>query len=165
MKTVDFQHSITINRPATDVWAIVADYDRDPEWRRGIVSMNPRPSGLVTTDTTALEILRFGGRTYRLPGEVVEVEPGRSFAWHAPGKARGRRTVTPIDDSSSRVELSMTVELRGMESLLSSLLVRLMHQRMDGDLARLATVAAASADSTPDPRHTSGVRAGAPVSL
>lgn len=141
MKTASFSHSITIDRPAAEVWEIVANYDRDPDWRLGIVSMNPAPSGLVTKDTTTLEILRFGGRTYRPPGEVIDIDPGRSFGWRAPGKAEGRRTVTPVDDGSCRVELSMTVQLRGMERVLSPLLISLMHRRMAGDLTRLAEIA------------------------
>ncbi|MET0910099.1 MAG: SRPBCC family protein [Ilumatobacteraceae bacterium] len=140
MRTATFHETAVIDRPVAHVWALIADYDVDPLWRNGVSAMNPEPPGLVRVGTTTLEILRFAGRTYRIPGEVTDLRPGRSFAWHA-SKAHGTRHVDPIDDSSCVVTLTMHVQLAGAERVFGRLLARMMRRNLAGDLGRLVQLA------------------------
>ncbi len=137
MRTATFHESAVINRSAPEVWALIADYDVDPLWRHGVSAMNPHPVGLATTGTTTLEVLRFGGRTYRIPGEVTELRAGHSFTWRA-SKAHGTRSVEPVDDSTCIVTLTMHVRLTGAERVVAPLLSRMMRHNLAGDLGRLA---------------------------
>jgi uncharacterized protein YndB with AHSA1/START domain len=134
--------STTISRPAPDVWAIVADYERDPEWRQGVETMAPSPSGLVIVGTTTAEVLHFGGRTYRNAGEVTEVDPGTAFRWRTTSgtDAEGRRRVQPSSDGSASVTLELTVRPHGIERVLQPLLVRMLRRHLVQDLQRLAAL-------------------------
>ena len=143
MRTATFHETAVIDVPAAEVWALVADYDVDPRWRKGVSAMNPKPPGRACPGTTTLEVLRFGGRTYRIPGEVTDLRAGHSFAWHA-SKAHGTRSVESVDESSCTVELTMHVRLAGAERLLGRLLARKMRHNLAGDLGRLAELARAN---------------------
>ena len=140
MRTATFHETAVIDRPAAEVWALVADYDVDPRWRKGVIAMHPQPVGLVRRGTTTLEVLRFGGRTYRIPGEVTDLRAGQSFAWNA-SKAHGTRSVEPVDESTCIVALTMHVELAGGERVFGRLLARIMRHNLAGDLDRLAALA------------------------
>ncbi|NUR84061.1 MAG: hypothetical protein HOY71_08245, partial [Nonomuraea sp.] len=93
MNPIELRESAEIPCPAAKVWSVVADYDRDPDWRAGVSTMAPRPAGIVRAGTTTAEVMRFAGRTYRNGGEVIRVDPGRSFAW---------RTTSGIDAEGGR---------------------------------------------------------------
>jgi len=140
VRTATFHETAVIERPAATVWALVSDYDVDPRWRKGVSAMNPQPPGPARTGTTTLEVLRFGGRTYRIPGEVTDLRAGHSFAWNA-SKARGTRSVEPLDESSCVVELTMHIRLTGAERMFGRLLARMMRHNLAGDLGRLAELA------------------------
>jgi uncharacterized protein YndB with AHSA1/START domain len=134
--------STTIDRPASSVWAVVADYERDPEWRQGVETMAPSSSGLVLVGTTTAEVLRFGGRTYRNAGEVTEVEPGSAFRWRTTSgaDAEGRRQVQPSGEGSASVTMELIVRPHGVERVLQPLLVPMLRRRLVQDLQRLATL-------------------------
>ena len=134
----------TIPRPAESVWAVVADYGRDPEWRAGVETMDPDPTGEVRVGTTTAEILHLAGRTYHNDGVVTEVEPGVRFAWQtlAGADADGSRTVRPLGKGRCEVTLVLTVRPRGLERLLQPVLVPMLRRGQRADLARLARLLA-----------------------
>jgi len=156
MRTESFHRSLIVDRPASAAWQVLADYRYDPMWRTGVRTMNQQPPGLVTVGTTTLEILRFAGRTYRIPGEVIAVEPEQSIQWAA-SKATGGRYVDTIDDTSCRIRLELNIQIRGFERLLAPLLIRMMNRTLDTDIDRLASLLHAN---TPDPTPTAGGRVG-----
>ena len=155
MRTATFHETTVIDRPAAEVWALVADYDVDPHWRKGVSAMNAQPPGLVRTGTTALEVLRFAGRTYRIPGEVMGVRAGHSFDWNA-SKARGTRRVESVDESRCMVELTMHVRLHGAERVFGRLLARMMRNTLIGDLGRLSDLARAQPQGAVHPASGAG---------
>ncbi len=81
---------VVVDRPARQVWALVADYGRDPQWRAGVATMDPSPPGPVVPGTVTAEILRVGGRTYRSAGagsrrwSVADAQRLRALAEAAP---------------------------------------------------------------------------------
>jgi uncharacterized membrane protein len=147
--TIDLQRSAEIRRSAAEVWHIVADYERDPEWRRGVVAMAPTPPGPVEVGTTTCEDIRFGGRRYRNGGRVLSLEPERSFAWETTSgiQAEGGRTVVPIADDRCVVELTLRVTPTGVERLLAPVLRRMLDRQLEGDLARLVALVADESSS------------------
>jgi uncharacterized membrane protein len=153
MPTITVTH--TIDRPAPAVWAVLADYARDPEWRQGVETMAPSSSGPVEVGTTTAEVLRFGGRTYRSGGEVTSVEPGTAFTWRttpgADADADGRRRVRAIDARSTSVTLEVTVRTHGIERALQPVLVRLLRRGMRSDLERLAALVERDTAEAPAP--------------
>src|SRR5688572_30565647 len=112
MRREPFHRSLIVDCPASAAWQVLADYRFDPQWRTGVSTMNQQPPGLVKVGTTTLEILRFAGRMYRVPGEVTAVEPGRMLQWTA-SKATGGRYVDVVDETSCRIRLELIIEMRG----------------------------------------------------
>lgn len=139
-----------IDRPAAEIWAVVADYARDPEWRRGVLRMVPTPPGLVGVGTTTDEEMRFAGRSLRNLGVVTHVEPGR-FAWRTTdgAAAHGSRSVVPLTPTRSRVELELVVTPKASERAIAPLLARLLRRSLRGDLRRLGVLLESQASSRP----------------
>ncbi len=52
MSTVRLTESVVVERPSEQVWRLVADYDADPRWRAGVLTMSPSPAGPVVVGTT-----------------------------------------------------------------------------------------------------------------
>lgn len=131
--------SIDVDVPAGPAWNLVADYQRDVEWRHGVECMVPTPLGLVVVGTTTSEDIRVAGRRYHNDGEVTSVIPERRFEWHTTSGARasGARTVEPLGPDRSRVTLELRVEPSGVERLLAPLLRRILGRTLVSDLARL----------------------------
>lgn len=138
MSDIRLQETIEIDRPAEDVWRVVADYARDPEWRGSVVGMTPTPPGPVTAGTTTVEIMRFAGRTLRNDGEVTAVGPGLRFAWRTVrgARAHGGRVVTPVGQGC-RVELTLVVTPRPSELLLRPVAARMLRRGLRDDVRRL----------------------------
>jgi uncharacterized protein YndB with AHSA1/START domain len=134
-----FRATTTVDRPAAEVWAVVADYDRDPDWRAGVETMAPSTSGLAAVGTTTDEVLHLGGRTYRNHGEVTAVEPGRRLEWRTlrGADAAGSRTVVPLAGERCEVELVLAVRPHGLERLLQPLLAPMLRKGLLRDLVRL----------------------------
>ena len=142
MRTITLDQHIEIDRPAPEVWAVVADYRRDPEWRAGVVTMDPRPADLVGTGTTTAEELRFGGRTWHNDGVVTDVDPGTWFGWRTVqgADASGSREVEAVGPGRCRVRLRMVVRPAGAERLLRPVLGRMLRRNLVGDLGRLRSL-------------------------
>lgn len=72
---IGFGATVDIGCPAHEVWAVLAEYGRDPEWRAVVLSMSAHPSGCATPRTTTAEVMRFAGRTLHNNGEIVQYVP------------------------------------------------------------------------------------------
>ena len=140
---ITLTHEVEIDAPAELAWRIVSDYARDVDWRDGVVSMVPTPSGAVRVGTTTAEVMKVAGRTYRNDGEIVAVDAGARFAWRttAGALAHGARQVTPIGAARCRVRLELHVTPTGVNRLLAPVLRRVLDRGLAGDLARLRDLA------------------------
>jgi uncharacterized membrane protein len=75
--------SVNIDRPASQVWAYVADYGKDTSWRGGVTQMRPSQPGPAREGVTTHELLRLLGMTFRTDATIDRVEPGRRLQWRA----------------------------------------------------------------------------------
>ena len=149
MTTIEMQATAEIDRPAAEVWQVLADYARDPEWRTGVRSMVPTPPGEAQVGTTTTEVLRLGGRTWRNDGEVTAVDAGRRFTWRTTvgADADGARAVSPTSDGSCLVSLELRVRPHGAERLMAPLLRRMLQKNLHRDLSRLRELVTAGAEA------------------
>ncbi len=147
MKAITLVASAELRSSAAEVWAVVADYARDPEWRTGVVSMVPTPPGPVGVGTTTAERIVVVGRTWHTDGEVTALDPGRRFEWVTTrgARAHGSRTVEPLGPGACRVRLELVVSPVGAMRLVAPILARTMRRDLQGDLGRLATLVLATA--------------------
>ncbi len=74
-----FEHSLEIERPPEQVYALLADVERVPEWQHDVESV-------VRESTTRFrDTRRFMGRRAKTVVEVVSADPGREFTIRAVG--------------------------------------------------------------------------------
>lgn len=151
---ITIHQEIDIDAPTADVWRVVADYGRDPQWRTGVLSMVPSPPGPVTAGTTTVEELRLGGRLWRNEGEVTAVEPGRRFEWRTTSGAvaRGSRSVEALGAGRSRLRLELHVTPTGTSRLMIPVLGRMLRRNLARDVRRLAEVVEAVPTAAPATR-------------
>jgi uncharacterized membrane protein len=144
---IDLTRSHAIDAPATAVWAVLSAYGRDPEWRTGVLLMEPSPPGPAEPGTTTHEEMRLGGRTYVNDGVVDEVDPGRRLTWHTTegADASGARMVEPLADGSCRVTLTLRVRPHGVEAFMAPVIRRMLERNLRRDLRALAALVAADA--------------------
>ncbi|RBY83314.1 SRPBCC family protein [Blastococcus sp. TF02A-26] len=142
MSAIELTAAVEVDRPADEVWRLVADYARDPEWRTGVVTMAPSTAGPVVEGTTTAEELHMAGRTWRNTGVVTSVEPGRRFSWRTTSgvEASGSRDVVPLSGGRSRLELRLRVSPTGAQRLLRPLLTRMLRRGLAADADRLRQV-------------------------
>jgi uncharacterized membrane protein len=150
---IDLTRSHIVPAPAAAVWAVLADYRRDPEWRTGVRSMEPDTEGEPRPGTTVQEVLRIAGSTKHIGSVVDAVEPGRRVAWHTTdgSDVNGFRMVEPIGDDRCRVTLGITVRPHGAEKLMAPLFRRILGRNTAGDLVRLDDLVLGGADRRPAP--------------
>ena len=142
---ITLEQHIDIDAPAAAAWRVLADYGRDPDWRQGVETMAPSPSGEVVPGTTTDEVLHLGGRTWRNGGIVTAVDPGRTFTWKTTSgsDADGGRTVTPLGPDRCHVRLELTLRPHGAERMLAPVLRRMARTTLAGDARRLADLVVA----------------------
>ena len=121
-------------------FAVLADYEADPRWRKGVVTMRPEPAGPVREGTTTLELLRFMGSTFETPGRVTRLVPGERLEWEAASDsvtASGVRRVEAADHGRTRVTYTVEARFNGAMRMVEPLYERVFKRQAAADLERL----------------------------
>ena len=132
--------SVDIDRPASRVWAYVADYGNDPSWRGAVTQMRPSQPGPAQEGVTTQKLLRLLGLTFRTAATIDRVEPGRRLQWQAHDRQkqlRGSRLVEPTSPASCRFTEAVEGRLLGPSRPLEPLVAWLLQRQATADLARL----------------------------
>jgi len=114
-----------IDAPASDVWEVLSDVARWPEWTPTVDNVELLDVGPVRVGSRARI------RQPKLPQAVwvvTEIEEGRSFTWEAKGpgmKTIGRHEVVP-DGAGAKVMLS--IEQTGPMGVVAAILWRKLTQ-------------------------------------
>ena len=105
---MDIERVIDIGAPREQVWAVMSDVERWPEWTASVRSVERLDPGPFSVGSRARV------RQPRFPAviwTVTALEPGRSFEWQsaAPGLTTvGVHRVDAAGDHASRVTLALT---------------------------------------------------------
>ena len=132
--------SVEIDRPASQVWAYVADYGNDPGWRAAVTQMRPSVPGPAQVGVTTHERLRLLGLTFRTDAVIDRVEAGRLLAWRTHDRQKqlqGSRLVEPTGPASSRFTEVVEGGLLGLSRPLGPLVAWLLQRQTTTDLRRL----------------------------
>jgi uncharacterized membrane protein len=131
---------VNIDRPASQVWAYVADYGNDPGWRGGVTQMRPSQPGPAQQGVTTHERLRRLGATFRTDATIDRVEPGRRLQWRAHDRQKrleGSRLVEPTGAASCRFTEVVEGRLLGLLRPLEPVVAWLLQRQATTDLGRL----------------------------
>ena len=122
------------------VYRWVTSPDRVVSWVKDLVESRPLADGAtLEVGSRSIEVLRVGRTLLEVPAEVTALQPGRLIE---------NRLETPGGPSTSRVLITETVTgctvtqrmetvFEGMRFLPSSIVTKLLAQRLNGDLRRL----------------------------
>lgn len=114
-------HTVTIARPIEDVFAYVADGERNGEWRPGVVEIR-RDSGDGGVGTRYTQKVRGPmGRSISADYEVTTFEPPRRLAFRTvtgPARPRGTYELAPAADGGTSVTFTLEAEMGGLGGLL-----------------------------------------------
>jgi len=78
--SLDFEHRITISRPADEVFAYLADFENNPAWQGGMVACQWTSSETQAVGATYVQEARFLGRRIETHFRVTEYKPGTSIS-------------------------------------------------------------------------------------
>jgi len=133
-------NTITIERPAADVFAYVADGLNGPKWRPGILDIG-HASGEGLGAVYRQGVKGPGGRRIAADYEITAYEPPRRLAFKAiagPVQPSGEYRFED-GDGRTTVTFSLEVTLGGLKRILMG---RAVQQTMDAEVASLARLKA-----------------------
>ena len=141
-KPISYQQSTIVNRPADEVWAHVADYAFDLQWRHGLTDMTPNPSGPPQTGTTVHEELRSMGATMVNDTTVTMIgdHAYRFVGGGASGQVEGGRKVVAIDPDQSEFTYDINLKLNGPTRFFGFVLRPMLRRNLGKDLQRFRTL-------------------------
>lgn len=134
-----FEMSVVIDRPVDEVFAVLADLDNDPTWRREWVDATKTSEGPPGVGAR----VRLGGQLLRwrieAEYEITEYEPNRMAAWKT---VRGPLPLTfwrkvEAAEGGTRVTIGYDANLRGPGRLAMSLVKPMGRRALAGDFPTL----------------------------
>jgi uncharacterized membrane protein len=135
------KHSVVIERPVSEVFAFVADGERAPEWRSGVLDIHRR-SGEGAGSTYTQGVKGPMGRRIEADFEVTVYEPLRRLEFQTvsgPVRPHGRYDFEPSGEGT-RVTFALDADLGGLRGLLLGRAVQRTMQAEVGALERLKEV-------------------------
>jgi carbon monoxide dehydrogenase subunit G len=138
---VRVEESVQIAKSPAEVWAAIADYSFDLQWRRGLTEMAPDPPGPPSPGTKVHEVVRSSGRVYVADTVVTDLDPGVSYRFTGTGTIgglAGGRTVQPDPDGNGAVfTYAIELEPQGGMRLLRPVLASIVRSGLKKDLRQL----------------------------
>jgi uncharacterized membrane protein len=134
------EHTVTVNRPAEEVFAYLADVRNLPHWQAEVVET--RPQGEVAVGARFVEVRSFLGKRIESTIEIVEYEPSRLFTIKVidgPVPFEVRHTLDSEGDAT-RVQVVGEGEPGGFFKLAEGLVTRKVQKAAEKDFAKLKQV-------------------------
>ena len=134
--------SIWIDRPPTEVFRFVANYENDTSWRQRVTKMTQSPVGETRQGTMTHEEMDFLGRRYVTIARVTAFEPDHRLDWasvEATTPASGWRLVQP-ERGGTRFSQVIQANLQGVYRLLAPLMISMFKKQMSQDVTRLKQI-------------------------
>jgi uncharacterized protein YndB with AHSA1/START domain len=135
--------TIEVARPLDEVWAVVSDYTRLPEWLEEFEAVVKESPGPVGVGTVFRYTIAPGHRSSTV--ELTEWDPPHRSAWDGPplrsrgggARPRGFTELRALDEGTTRVLTRYHPELSGTLVLWAPLVRRWLRRQRPADARRL----------------------------
>jgi len=125
--SIDFEHSVEIDRPAAEVFTYVADFANNPLWQSGMVACRWTTEPPCGVGSTYAQEARFLGRRIETRFRVTEFEPGVRISIESTQSTfpiQVTRSVKPLGDGRCRVTAHIRGQPTGLLKLFGSMVKR-----------------------------------------
>ena len=132
--------SVEIDRPPEEVFAVISDFSRNPDWQKGMMSARWISEPPARVGSTYEQVARFLGRDVVTIFEVTAHEPGRSVTIESRESSfpvTVTRSVEPLGRDRSRVTAHIVGEPGSFFRLFGPLLRAMAQSSVRGDYERL----------------------------
>ena len=137
--SVDFVHSVDVERPAAEVFDYIADFENNPRWQGGMRSCRWTSNARRCTGATYVQEASFLGRRIETHFRVTEYEPGRRISIESTQSTfpiQVTRSVEALGDDRCRV----TAHVRGQPTGILKLLRGMVKKSVTKDYANLKSM-------------------------
>ena len=148
-----FENSVTIERPAAEVFAFMARVENLPVWQGAIVEAKPTSSGPPGVGATYVATARVMGREFSGTGEIRAWDPPRSYTLKSTGGPL-LLTVTmtlTAEGPGTRVDAVSQGEARGILRFAGAGLEAMLQHQAQRDLETLKAALEGMATGAPAP--------------
>jgi uncharacterized protein YndB with AHSA1/START domain len=143
---IDVQSDTDIARPASEVFAFLADGENMPRWMDVFETVRKASDGPIGRGTTYEYKMARRGKA-ESTFEWSEYDPNRKLAWHGPPVSAGAGSLEPSGDyvleehnGTTHVTMRMHPKTTGLLSLMSPLMARSMRKKAAENMQRLKDV-------------------------
>lgn len=139
--------SVEIDRPPEEVFAVISDFSRNPEWQKGMKSARWTSEPPARVGSTYEQVARFLGRDVITVFEVTAYEPDRSVTIESRESSfpiTVTRSVEPLGSDRSKVTAQIVGEPGRFFRLFGPLLRTMAQRSVRGDYERLRRLLEAS---------------------
>ncbi len=140
MREFSVQTCLEIARPASEVFAFVADQTNAPQWQRGLHEVRRTTTDPIGVGTEHVFVRRFAGMKIESRNRFTRYEPGRFVSFEIPsGQITGEASylVEPTDTDSCRLTSEVHFRVSGLAGLAAPLLARVFERDTKRDEAAL----------------------------
>jgi hypothetical protein len=136
-----FECGTVVNRECAEVWRLLIDFPRVPEWERGVLAVRQMSPGPATVGTTLLARRKYFGRVTEVECRITDWQDQRSVTMALRGGPLREATVcyavAPAGDQRARVMYTCVGELISALRLLTPFMPALGRADERRNLARL----------------------------
>ncbi len=134
-----FELSVTINRPAADVFKALTDFDSYKKWMTGVIESKLLTSGPMGVGSRYRYVSEFVGQKIESEGEVTEYDPPTRYAWKSTKGPFPMEETTTLESSggSTTVKITTKAELGGFFKLAEGMVLGQAKKQFETDYQKL----------------------------
>jgi len=137
---VKLSSEVEIDRNAPEVFAVVSDFSRNPEWQNGVVSAAWTSEPPIRVGSTYDQVARFLGKDVVTRFVVTDYQPDHSISIKSVESSfpiEVTRRVDPLGDHRCRVIADIAGDPSGFYRIFGPLLQWMAQRQVRGDYKRL----------------------------
>ena len=135
---IKVEHSIVINRPVEEVFAVVTNVENNPKWGSGLLEAVKTSEGPIGVGTTWRLVRKVLGQRLEAESEVTEYELNRNYVQRSksPFPVEVRQTYEAVE-GGTRITITLEAEPGGFFKLAEPLLKSTAKREIDAEFANL----------------------------